>query len=117
VRNLLFAHQFFHIELARASGNHRMVRAIEQLHHECFRMLYLIIHSEGGARKWDQKWNKGQQMQLQALIIGDGDRAAKLTLAGIQRNRRNVLSVLSRNPSILSGGQLLPLHKKTRRRK
>lgn len=96
-RRLLIAHQRFHVGLANAAGNRRISRAVEQLHHECFRLLYLIIHSEGYVPEWD----RGQQSLVEAIIAGRGDQAAKITLDGIRRKRKQIVELLSRNPLVL----------------
>ena len=96
-RRLLSAHQRFHVELAYAAGNTRIAQTVEQLHHECFRLLFLIIRSEGYSPKWDY----GQQKLVDALIAGESEKAAKITLQGIRLKRRGICQLLSRNSTLL----------------
>jgi len=97
-RRLLLAHLRFHVEVAAATGNQRITRALEQLHQESLRLLYLGI----GAKDLNAEWQRGQDRLAEALIGGDGDEAARLVLEGIRRSRREVLEALAQAPPTLT---------------
>jgi DNA-binding GntR family transcriptional regulator len=93
-RALLLAHLRFHVEIAAATGNRRITRVLEQLHHESLRLFYLGI----GSNSPDRDWRRGQDRLADALIEGDGDKAARLVREGIRRTRREVLEALAQAP-------------------
>ena len=100
IRNILLAHQRFHVAIAHAAGNVRLAQSIEQLQNEVIRLLYLIIRWEGFSPSWD----KGQHDLVNALIAKDGEGAAKFAFNGIRRTGERVLALLEHNPEVLEGG-------------
>jgi DNA-binding GntR family transcriptional regulator len=100
IRNVLLAHQRFHVAIAHAAGNVRLAQAIEQLQNEVIRLLYLIIRWEGFSPAWDE----GQNDLVNALIANDGESAANFAFNGIRRTGQRILALLERNPEVLEGG-------------
>ena len=93
-RRLLLAHLRFHVEVAAATGNQRITRVLEQLHHESLRLFYLGI----GPKDLNRDWQRGHDRLAEALIEGNGDKAARLVREGIRRTRREVLEALAQAP-------------------
>jgi DNA-binding GntR family transcriptional regulator len=87
----------FHLAIARAAGNGRMVEALSVLHDENERLFYLQLaprNFAGGIRE--------HRAIIRALAAGDGPAAEARAATHIERARRDVLRVLHAKADVMT---------------
>jgi len=97
-REFLLANAAFHVGIAKACGNARLVNMLAQLHEESLRILYLSV----SVAQRSESWKTGHHSIINKLLNGDKEGAAKETLEGIERSRSAVLDALARHKHLLS---------------
>ncbi|MFV0678154.1 GntR family transcriptional regulator [Variovorax sp. tm] len=97
-REFLLANAAFHVGIAKACGNTRLVNVLAQLHEESLRILYLSV----SVAQRSESWKTGHHSIIDKLLNGDREGAAKETLEGIERSRCAVLDALKKHKHLLS---------------
>lgn len=100
-REFLLANAAFHVGIAKACGNERLVSMLAQLHEESLRVLYLSVSAVQRAKSW----KTGHDSMIDMLLTGDGRGAAQETLAGIERSRKAVMQALEDQRHLLHSNQ------------
>jgi DNA-binding GntR family transcriptional regulator len=97
-REFLLANAAFHVGIAKACGNGRLVNILAQLHEESLRVLYLSV----SVAQRSSSWKNGHQSIIGMLLHGDEEGAAKETRDGVERSRAAVLDALAKHKHLLS---------------
>lgn len=103
----LQANYLFHTTIADASGNHRLADAIRRALEESERLFHLSSVLQQSS---DDVAHEHTEL-IDALIIGDGETARKLTLAHITASQRRVFDALLTSSSLLTIN-IFPLRRK-----
>jgi DNA-binding GntR family transcriptional regulator len=96
-RHFLRANRDFHMIVARASGNGRLVQVLEQVFNEASRMLYLTMSA---SQNHSQTWQAGHHAICDALERGDGEAAACIAEAEVTDGRSAILAAVLTRPGI-----------------
>jgi DNA-binding GntR family transcriptional regulator len=97
------ANRRFHLLIAQASQNRRLVALIQQIHDESMRLSFLTM----SFRDDTQDWRLCHSKIIDALAKGDGEAAENYSRAEIATGREAALRALLRNPAI-SSTNLMP---------
>jgi len=92
----LEANRDFHVAVADYSGNRQLATWIKHLHNLSFRTFYLLEKSGIPIARGQES----HDMILEALLTGDGKRAAKLTRAHLEQVRDYTLSAIVSLPEL-----------------
>ena len=96
-RAYLSANREFHLAICRASGNARLAKIVEQLIDHMSRMLFLGIVVSQSADEWEH----GHSALVNALVKGDGDKAAAIMQEHLQSGREAVLNAVMNSPALM----------------
>jgi DNA-binding GntR family transcriptional regulator len=99
----LVANRKFHVAIARASGSERLAAMVEQLEDAAMRILCLVLEIENHS----EDWQHGHRDILEALVTGNGTRAAEIALAQLVESEELVTRVVLKS-SMLSKINLAP---------
>lgn len=94
----LDANKAFHVGIAQATGNARLAAAIEQLHDQMTRLLFLGL----GTRASTGDLHGEHRALIKALSRGDGETAQRLCREQIESSRSMVLAALLTRRSVMS---------------
>ena len=86
----------FHIAIAAASGNSRLLALIQQLHDLSFRFQYLLRHTEIPG----DPWSSSHAEIIAAFEAGDPARVRKVMLEHIEESKDMAMKVLLNRPEI-----------------
>lgn len=92
----LLANQDFHLAIARASGNERQARIIEQLHDSVARILWMALKIE----RRPEVWSHGHDEIIAALAAGDGQEAAAQARRHLMEGQNVVMNVILSSPDL-----------------
>lgn len=98
IARFLEANKAFHVTVAQAAGNARLVDSIERLHDEMTRLLHLGL----GLRNRSQEVQHEHRSLVKALVRGDGGTAEKICREQIETARSMVLSAILTSSAVLS---------------
>ena len=101
IDQMVMTNSAFHIAVAEATGNERLLAMITGLHDELSRHLYLFYQIAQGQRM-PPEIGYAHERLIEALETGDGEAAARATHVEIEFVRDTVLSALRESPSLLS---------------
>lgn len=91
-RTFFTANRSFHVEIAKATGNMRLVSSIADLHDECERILrFGMKHLD-----WSEDWTHGHEEIVDALANGDGKEAERIVLRQLETSQQVVINALMR---------------------
>ena len=93
----LSANREFHLAICRSSGNARLARIVEQLIDHMSRMLFLGIVVSRSADEWEH----GHTALVNALVNGNGDKAAAIMKKHLQSGREAVLNAVMNSPALM----------------
>jgi DNA-binding GntR family transcriptional regulator len=96
-RRFLRANRDFHMIIARASGNERLVQVLEQIFNEASRMLYLTMSA---SQNHSETWQAGHRALCDALERGDGETAVRIAEGEINEGRTAILTAVLARPGI-----------------
>jgi DNA-binding GntR family transcriptional regulator len=96
-RAYLSANREFHLAICRSSGNVRLAKIVEQLIDHMSRMLFLGIVVSQSADEWEH----GHTALVNALVKGDGDRAAAIMKEHLKSGREAVLNAVMNSPALM----------------
>jgi len=94
----LDANKAFHVTIAQAAGNARLVGAIEQLLDEMTRLLHLGL----GSRNRSQEMQHEHRTLVKALSRGDGETASGICREQIEAARSMVLGAILASKSVMN---------------
>lgn len=94
----LEANKAFHLAIAQATGNARLASAIEQLHDQMTRLLYLGL----GRRKPLRDAQHEHKPLVKALARGDGETAERICREQIEASRNMVLAAILTSRSVMN---------------
>jgi DNA-binding GntR family transcriptional regulator len=92
----LMGNRDFHIAIAAASGNSRLLALIQQLHDLSFRFQYLLRHTEIPG----DPWSSSHAEIIAAFEAGDPARVRKVMLEHIEESKDMAMKVLLNRPEI-----------------
>lgn len=92
----LLANQHFHLAIARASGNARQARIVEQLHDSVARILWMALKIE----RRPEVWSHGHDEIIAALAAGDGQEAAAQARRHLLEGQNVVMNVILSSPEL-----------------
>lgn len=92
----LNANRRFHLAIADASGSFRLSRALEHLHNEATRILYLGFQ----LRDRSKEWSHGHENLLEALLRPDPDEAARIALELLDTSYEQIMRAAIGSPRI-----------------
>ena len=92
------ANRTFHLRIAEASGNGRLLSLIRQIHDDSTLMVYLTM----AFRDFNAEWKLGHEQIILALAAGDGVAAEHHSRAEIAAGRESVVRTLLSHPGISS---------------
>lgn len=93
----LAANREFHLAIYRASGNAHLAGIVERLIDQMSRMLFLGILATTSAEEWEH----GHSALIEALVAGEGDRAAGIMKAHLESSQRAVLEAALKSPALM----------------
>lgn len=96
-RAYLSANREFHLAICLSSGNTRLAKIVEQLIDHMSRMLFLGIVVAQSADQWEH----GHTALVNALVEGDGDRAAAIMKEHLESGRESVLNAVMQSPALM----------------
>lgn len=86
------ANRAFHIGIAQATGNRRLVNMVESLHDECERILRFGMQH----LNWSIDWQHGHEAIVEAFRAGDAIAAKEIALKQLVTSERIVIDALTR---------------------
>lgn len=92
----LMGNRDFHIAIAAASGNARLLALIQQLHDLSFRFQYMLRHSEIPG----DPWSSSHAEIIAAFEAGDPARVRRVMFEHIEESREMAMRVLLNRPEI-----------------
>lgn len=88
----------FHLAIAEATGNSRLLRWMEQLHNEATRILHFSLRF-GDA---DFNWSHGHETLLEALLRPSAEESERIARILLTRSEQDVYRAILNSPSLLS---------------
>lgn len=98
IARFLEANKEFHVAIAQAAGNMRVVHAVAQLLDEMTRLLHLGL----GFRNRTQEMQHEHRTLLRALIRGDGATAEKICQEQIEAAREMVMKAILSSDTVMN---------------
>ena len=98
IARFLEANKEFHVAIAQAAGNARLVHSIGQLLDEMTRLLHLGL----GVRNRSQEMQHEHRTLLRALVRGDGATAEQICREQIETAREMVLKAIMNSSAVMN---------------
>ena len=98
IARFLEANKEFHVAIAQAAGNTRLVNSIDQLLDEMTRLLHLGL----GSRNRSQEMQHEHRILLRALVRGDGTTAEQICREQIEAARDMVLKAIMNSSALMN---------------
>jgi DNA-binding GntR family transcriptional regulator len=98
IARFLEANKEFHVAIAQAAGNTRLVNSIDQLLDEMTRLLHLGL----GSRNRSQEMQHEHRILLRALVRGDGATAEQICREQIEAARDMVLKAIMNSSALMN---------------
>jgi DNA-binding GntR family transcriptional regulator len=95
-RNFLHANKEFHFIIARASGNQRLAKILDQLLEEGMRIIFLTMSTI----EISLTWQSGHEEIHAALERGDGEAAARIARREIEDGLKAIARAVLSHPAI-----------------
>ena len=103
----LASNREFHLVIAKATGNHRMISIMVQLMDDMARLIHVGLFSSDwrhGAMRGEHKSQTREHMDLiEALAVGDADAAERAARAHVESSRALVLKAILAQDSLTIG--------------
>lgn len=94
--HFLNANRRFHLAIADASGSFRLARALEHLHNEATRILYLGFRLSDRSKEWSH----GHENLMEALVRPDPDEAARIALELLDSSFDQIMRAALSSPRV-----------------
>jgi DNA-binding GntR family transcriptional regulator len=94
----LEASREFHLAVIQAAGNRRLLEIMERIEDESQRMFHLALMF----RDYREQVRHGHQELVEALSVGDGQRARAMAIDAILASQRAVMEALISSPAVLA---------------